>query len=227
VARLPRFGGTGQPQHVIQRGNNKSQLFATEEDFLSFKDFVRSAIRRTDCQIHAYVLMNNHVHLLMSQPQSGAIGKVMQSVGGKYGRYFNDRHGRTGTVWEGRYRATVISTDTYLFTCSRYIEENPVRAGMVIDPGGYRWSSYAANALGAADSLVTPHERYRSLGPSESSCKDAYRALFFHTIERSALAAIRDATNFGWALGDEDFQRRISTSRRAARLRPRRNRLGV
>lgn len=163
----------------------------------------------------------------MSQPQSGAISKTMQSVGGRYARYFNDRLGRTGTVWEGRYRATVVSSDGYLLTCSRYIEENPVRAGMVLDPAGYRWSSYLANALGETDDLVTPHELYLSLGSSASSRQQAYRALFFHTIERSSLAAIRDATHYGWALGDEDFQQSVSTTRRAIRLRPPRRPIGV
>lgn len=185
-----------------------------------FKDCITAAIRRTDCQIHAYVLMTNHVHLLVSQPQSGAIGRLMQSAGGSYVRYFNDRLARTGTLWEGRYRATVINSDEYLFTCCRYIEENPVRAGMVSAPAAYQWSSFVANALGAEDSLVTPHERYLALGRSARSRQRAYRALFDDTLERSALAAIRDATNHGWALGDKRFQRSISGERRPARLLP-------
>jgi putative transposase len=220
VARLPRFSAPGHPHHVIQRGNNRVQIFASTEDLLVFKDCVQSALRRTGCQIHAYVFMTNHLHLLMSQPQAGNIGKALQSVGGRYVRYFNDRFGRTGTLWEGRYRATVISSDEYLFTCSRYIEENPVRAGMVTEPAAYRWSSFAANALGAEDPLVTPHERYVALGHSARSRQRAYRALFHDPLELSAFGAIRDATNHGWALGNERFRRTISSERRADRLRP-------
>jgi putative transposase len=220
MARLPRFSAPGQPQHVIHRGNNRAQLFASTDDFIVFRNCIQSASERTGCQIHAYVLMTNHVHLLMSQPHSGAIGKMMQSVGGRYARYFNDRFGRTGTLWEGRYRATVINSDLYLFTCCRYIEENPVRAGMVPAPVAYRWSSFAANAFGADDALVTPHERYVALGPSARAQQLAYRELFRDSIERSTLGAIRDATNHGWALGDEPFQRNLGTARRAGRLRP-------
>ena len=172
------------------------------------------------CQIHAYVLMSNHVHLLMSQGESLGIAKVMQSVGGRYVRYFNDRSDRTGTLWEGRYRATVINSEEYLFTCCRYIEENPVRAGMAGHPADYRWSSHAANALGADDSLITPHERYLSLGLTSGSRRLAYAALFHDTVERSTMAAIRDATNHGWALGNERFQLAIAANRRTARLRP-------
>ena len=220
VARLPRFNLPGQPQHVIQRGNNKSRLFETPRDYLRFKECLRSAIMRTGCQIHAYVLMTNHVHLLMSQDERLGIAKVMQSVGGRYVRYFNHRLERTGTLWEGRYRATVINSEEYFFTCCRYIEENPVRAGMVGHPADYRWSSFAVNALGAEDSLVTPHERYLTLGLTPQSRRVAYAALFLDTVERSTMAAIRDATNHGWALGNEQFQRVISADRRSSRKRP-------
>ena len=220
MARLPRFSAPGQPQHVIQRGNNRANLFTSAHDFLEFKELLQLALKRTGCQIHAYVLMTNHVHLLMSQPRPGSIGRVMQSVGGRYVRFFNRRIGRTGTLWEGRYRATVINSDEYLFACCRYIEENPVRAGMVSEPGAYRWSSFGANALGEEDALVTPHERYLALGHSAQSRQLAYRDLFLETFKRSALGAIRDATNHGWVLGNVKFQQSISTERQVARLRP-------
>ncbi len=219
MARLPRFSAPGQPQHVIQRGNNRAPLFASSNDFLVFKECLQAALKRTGCEIHAYVLMTNHLHLLMSQPQSGSIGRVMQSAGGRYVRFFNRRMGRTGTLWEGRYRATVINSEEYLFTCYRYIEENPVRAGIVGAPAAYPWSSFAANAMGADDALVTPHERYLALGPCAQSRQFAYRALFRDTLERSALGAIRDATNHGWALGNDQFQQSVSTERQAGRLR--------
>jgi putative transposase len=134
-------------------------------------------------------------------------------------RYFNDSHRRTGTLWEGRYRATVIDTDAYLFTCHRYIEENPVRANMVNHPGEYRWSSYAANAAGTSDSLVTPHEVYRMLGLTASDRQFAYRGLFRKPLGDAALAEIRDATNHAWALGAAGFHERIAqTERRTHRV---------
>jgi putative transposase len=219
MARLPRFDTTTQPQHVIQRGNNKSRLFESTRDYLEFKDCLKSAIQLSPCQLHAYVLMPNHVHLLVSPGQAGAIGKLMQSVGGRYVRYFNDRNGRTGTLWEGRYRATVIDSDVYFFACSRYIEENPVRAALAPTPTEYRWSSFAANALGDEDALLTPHELYLSLGTSPESREWEYRALFRDAIDRAQIAAIRDATNHGWALGGTRFQKTVNGTRRASRIR--------
>jgi putative transposase len=227
MARLPRFAAPGQPQHVIQRGTNRSPLFVTTHDYLLFRECLLSAIRRYECRIHAYVLMTNHVHLLMASDRVGAIGRVMQSVGGRYVRYFNDRYDRSGTLWEGRYRATVIDTEQYLFTCYRYIEENPVRAALVKHPADYRWSSHSANAFGAEDVLVTAHERYVALGSTSSTRQNAYSALFRAALEPSIIANVRDATNCGWALGSAEFQNEISASdRRAARTRHRRK-LGV
>jgi putative transposase len=221
MARLPRYTTPGQPQHVIQRGNNKTPLFVREEDYRVFRHCLLSAITRFECEIHAYVFMTNHVHLLVSTRDARGISKTMQSVGRQYVRYFNDRSGRTGTLWEGRYRATVIDTDEYLFTCCRYIEENPVRAAIVPHPSRFAWSSYLANALGVDDALVTPHERYLALGRSPGSRRAAYRALFRGSLEAPALTAIRDATNHAWALGDDRYRRKVSESgRRAAPLPP-------
>lgn len=228
MARLPRYAGLGQPQHVIQRGNNRTEVFAGPDDYLVFTECLLSAIRRFACPVHAYVFMTNHVHLLMSPHVGGAISKVMQSVGRRYVRYFNDRYGRSGTLWEGRYRATVISSDEYLFTCQRYIEENPVRAGMVSQSVEYRWSSYSANAFGSEDPLVTPHELYLALDTAPRGRQLAYRALFRDGIQPDALAEIRDGTNNAWALGERLRNGDVQTSRRAARLpRGRKPRIGV
>jgi putative transposase len=195
VARLPRFSTPGRPQHVIQRGNNKSRVFVSDADFLVMKAF------------------------LMSAGESGDIGRVMQAVSGRYAQYFNNKYRRTGSLWEGRYRGTVIDTDRYLFTCLRYIEENPVRAGLANHPDEYPWSSYAANALGMNDSIVTPHERYVTLADSPRTRQAAYRALFRRPLDLPILAEIRDATHFGWALGVKE----IGPDRRPARVRaPRR-----
>jgi putative transposase len=164
MARLPRYAVPGQPQHVIQRGNNRAVLFATAPDYQFFRDCLKTACEHHGCQIHAYVFMTNHVHLLMTPQTEDGIGKVMQSVGRRYVQYFNFTYGRTGTLWEGRYKATLIDTERYLLTCYRYIELNPVRAGLVAGPGEYPWSSYGANALGRYDPLVTLHGQYLGLG---------------------------------------------------------------
>ena len=221
MARQPRFLVPGQPQHVIQRGNNRTPIFDTPSDMHFFRECLLSSATRCECAIHAYAFMANHVHLLVSSCSAHGISKMMQSVGRRYVRYFNDRNQRTGTLWEGRYRATVIDSDRYLFTCSRYIEENPVRAGIVMEPSQYRWSSYGANALGFRDDLVRPHDLYLALGPTTSSRQLAYRALFSTSADPSAFALIRSATNHAWALGDENFLRAISRlGRRAAPLSP-------
>lgn len=221
MARLPRFPVAELPVHVIQRGNNRVPIFLRDEDRRFFRACLRSAIARFDCSVHAYVLMSNHVHLLMTARAPDGVGRAMQSIGRRYVRYFNDQHGRTGTLWEGRYRATVIETNRYLFTCSRYIELNPVRAGMVVHPMQYEWSSHAANAHGRDDPLVTPHAEYLNLGMTPKERVVAYRALFRSQLERSALEAIRDATHHAWALGDPDFIRAMTATGRRARPVPR------
>jgi putative transposase len=177
MARLPRYGLPGQPQHVIQRGNNRAVLFATDTDYQFFRDCLTDAYTRHGCRVHAYVFMTNHVHLLMTPDHEDAIGKVMQSVGRRYVQYFNFTYQRTGTLWEGRYRATPIDTERYLLTCYRYIELNPIRAGIVDEPRNYRWSSHGCNAFGKADRLVTVHDQYAALGSTDSERQAAYRTL--------------------------------------------------
>jgi len=168
------------------------------------------------------VLMPNHLHLLVSPRDGRALPNVLQSIGRRYVRYFNDEYGRTGTLWEGRYRASVIDSETYLVTCMRYIELNPVRAGIVPSPRDYPYSSYPSNAEGVPDSLVAPHGVYERLGFSSADRRAAYRALFASTFDAAHLHAIRDATNKNWTLGDDAFAERVSllTGRRGARLKP-------
>ena len=202
MPRAPRYSLADQPHHVIQRGNNRTMMFKTEDDFRFYYESLRSATTRFDCQVHAYVFMTNHVHLLMTPVDAHGIGRAMRSLGQRYVGYFNRRHGRTGTLFEGRYRSTVIDSETYLFTCYRYIEENPVRAGLTIEPSIYRWSSNRANALGEEDSVLTPHEKFVALGTSAQERQSAYRALFRREIGQEALASIRFATSTGDGLGD-------------------------
>lgn len=219
MARLPRFALPGQPQHVIQRGNNRSPLFLASRDYAFFRRCLAIACARHRCQVHAYVLMTNHVHLLMTPQDAAAIGKAMQSVGRRYVGYFNAAYERTGTLWEGRYRSAPVDSERYLLTCYRYIELNPVRAGLVLDPGDYRWSSYRANALAQRDAVVTPHERFSSLGSDPASRRAAYRALFEQTIGDALLDEIREATNKRWVLGSDVFKAEMA-ARAGRRAQP-------
>jgi putative transposase len=165
--------------------------------------------------------MTNHVHLLVTPTLADGISRMMQTVGSRYVRYFNARHDRIGALWQGRFRATLIDSERYLFTCYRYIEENPVRAGIVADPMEYRWSSHAANAIGANDPLVSPHQQYLELGQDSEERHRAYRGLFDGSIADSTLTAIRQATNYEWALGSDAFRAEVGMvlRRRAAPLR--------
>ena len=209
MARLPRFVLPGHPQHVIQRGNNREPIFYQDEDYQFYIEKLIDACKKHDCVLHAYVLMTNHVHLLITPNSEEGIGKVMQMIGRYYVQYFNHTYKRTGTLWEGRYKATLIDSDQYLFTCMRYIELNPVRAGMVSRPRDYPWSSYHYNALGKSDDAVTPHRLYRKLGATEKERLAAYRALFRQHISEQTLKTLRDATNKSWVIGSERFQKRI------------------
>ena len=210
MARLPRYAAPGIPHHVIQRGVNRSVMFVAGSDYRFFSQCLRAACEQFGCLLHAYVFMTNHVHLLVTPTTASSIAKVMQSVGRRYVRRFNDTYLRTGTLWEGRYKATLVDSEQYLLACYRYIELNPVRARLVADPRAYPWSSYRANAFGAADPLVTPHERYQTLGSSASDKRRAYRALC-GALSDSTLADIRDATNRGWALGGKRFRDEMAT----------------
>lgn len=220
MARLPRYVLPGVPQHVIQRGNNRQPIFAADGDYRAYLDWLKVAADQHGLLIHAYVLMTNHVHLLATPEQEDSIGKTLQSLGRRYVQYFNYTYGRTGTLWEGRYRATVVHAEDYLLACSRYIELNPVRAAMVNSPAHYRYSSYRHNAQGRKDPLLTEHEVYRRLGRTIADRHAAYRALFRGTVEEAALNEIREATNKGWALGHGRFREEVArlAARRAAPL---------
>ena len=221
MARLPRFFADGEALHVIQRGNNRDPVFSAEPDYLFYLDCLERAAREHALAIHAYVLMTNHVHLLATPSHETSLPKTLQSVGRRYVQYFNSTYRRTGTLWEGRYRSTVIDSEHYLLTCMRYIEMNPVRAeSMAEHPADYPWSSYRANALGAPDSLLSPHALYRRLGRSVEDRQASYRQLFRAQLSKTDIEAIREATNKAWALGNDRFRDRIEAlaGRRAAPL---------
>jgi putative transposase len=205
MARPPRLELPGVPLHAIQRGNNRAPCFFGEVDRRFYlKCLGESAVAR-GCSIHAYVLMTNHVHLLVTPSEPGAVGAMLQDVGRRYVRVVNNIYGRTGSLWEGRFRSSLIDSENYLLTCHRYIELNPVRAGLADTPVSYHWSSHAHYAGGRADSLITEHPEYRRLGSTDAERRAAFQFLFASTLDDRSLDQIRTAINSDSALGSEGF----------------------
>lgn len=202
MPRRPRIKLAGVPQHIVQRGINREPCFFAEEDYHSYLHWLEKAAADGHCAIHAYVLMTNHVHLLVTPETETGIAKLMQAVGRRYVQYIN-------RLWEGRYKSNLIQAETYLLTCMRYIELNPVRADMVQDPGQYRWSSYRHNGLGQADPRITPHPLYLALDRNDTGRQIAYRALFRSELDGEALGDIRLALTQGQPLGHGRFGERI------------------
>ena len=215
MARLPRFVLPGHPQHIIIRGNNREPVFTADEDYRFFLDKLADAAKKHQCDIHAYVLMNNHIHLLATPHAGNGISKMMQMLGRYYVQYYNFTYKRSGTLWEGRYKASLIDSEAYALLCYRYIELNPVRADMVKHPSEYPWSSYRANALGIADvltpHLLTPHMMYGALGQDEPTRQACYRDLFIGQIDEMSLSLMREATNKAWVLGSAHFKQKIES----------------
>jgi len=210
MPRRPRVVLPNIPLHLIQRGNNRQVCFITDEDYRLYMDWLTEYAVGTGCRIHAYVLMTNHVHLLVSSSHVEAIGKMMKALGQRYVQYVNRTYQRSGTLWEGRYRSCLTQTEGYFLACQRYIELNPVRAGMVAHPGEYTWSSYRANAQGESSSLIVAHEVYRALGQDAARQQAAYRELFRHELEPGLVDEIRKATNGNYALGNTRFAEQVA-----------------
>jgi len=210
MARRGRYFLPDQPLHVIQRGNNRGAIFFAEDDYAGYRDWLAAAAADYGCAIHAYVLMTNHVHLLVTPRGAESLPRTMQSLGRRYVRHINATYRRTGTLWEGRYRAAPIDSEAYFLACCRYIELNPVRARMIRHPRDYRWSSYATHAQGAIDRLVSGHELFDRLGAHPSQRQKPYRELFRAAPDAEFVDALRAATNGGWALGEARFKRQIA-----------------
>ena len=228
MPRHPRFNLAGVPQHIVQRGHNRQPTFIDDADYRRYLVTLGSAARAHACDVHAYVLMPNHVHLLVTPRRSAGVSGLMQWLSGRYAQYVNIAHGRSGSLWEGRYRASLVDSEHYLLACYRYIELNPVRAGLVGDPGAYPWSSHGHNGAGVGDSLIVEHPLYGALGGSGDERRAAYRALFAGATgatgeadeaEERQLRAIRVALNQGGVLGGESFTVQME-ARLARRLRP-------
>jgi len=209
MARLPRLNMAGIPQHVVQRGNNKQACFFDEQDYTVYLDKLRHYSNKYRVDVHAYILMTNHVHLLMTPQSETGVSQLMQALGRYYVRYVNQTYHRTGTLWEGRFKSALIDSDNYFLLVSRYIELNPVRAGMVEDPVQYPWSSYRGNATGVDIALLKPHFCYQALGENDSARQIVYSSLFEEEVPALNLLEIRDAINKAWVLGDGKFKAQI------------------
>ena len=228
MPRKPRFYLPGVPAHIIQRGNNRQAVFFDDEDYQAYLSWLKSGAKSHGCAIHAYVLMTNHVHLLVTPQQTDTISRFIQYVGRHYVTYINHRYCRTGSLWEGRHKGCVIGQEGYLMACSRYIELNPVRAGMVKQPGEYRWSSYRSNAFGKNDELLTRHGLYMSLGGTPDERQHAYRELFLNALDPEQVHDIRTTVQTGTPLGNDRFREQIEKTLncqvgQARRGRPRRD----
>lgn len=201
MARHARLKLAGEPWHVIQRGVNRSNCFFTDGDRLTYLDLLGRYSAEHGCDVHAYVLMANHVHLLVTPADDHAVSRMMKAIGERYVKRFNKTHHRTGTLWEGRFRSSIVDSRGYLLTCQRYIELNPVRAGVVSHPSQYAWSSYRSNAEGVQTTVVRPHPLYLSMSRDAKQRQHAYREMFATGLSSDELYAIREAVIGGFALG--------------------------
>jgi len=210
MPRRPRLHLPSIPQHVVQRGNNRLPCFLAEDDYRHYLDCLADGALRFGCCVHAYVLMTNHVHLLATGGTKDSIPDMMQSLGVRYVRYVNQRHGRTGTLWEGRYHSSLVDSDTHLLRCMQYIETNPVRASMVSSPARWRWSSFRCNALGVPDERISPHPVFQQLGRDPDARASAYRRMFAQALSADDLESIRDAARGGLPVGSDAFRRSVA-----------------
>jgi putative transposase len=224
MPRRPRLFLDGVPLHVVQRGHNREPCFFTQDDYSAYLYWLNEALVESKCALHAYVLMTNHVHLLLTPQRAKALPDVFVSLGRRYVQYINRSYRRTGTLWDSRYKSSLVQAETYLLVCQRYIELNPVRAAMVDDPAHYRWTSYRASGLGQEDLMLTCHPIYLALGGDGEKRRASYRALFRAHLDQTMISDIRLALNQDQPLGDSRFREKIAQMagiRREARKRGR------
>ena len=201
----------GIGMHIVQRGHNRRDCFLAETDYLVYLANLRDLARETACAVHAFCLMTNHVHLFLTPSDAQGCARLMRNLGQRYAQYFNRRYGRSGSLWGGRFRSSLVDSPRYAIALHRYVERNPVRAHMVSSPSAYRWSSYAGNSGNALNQLLTPHPEYLALGMEEKSRHAAYRHLLSQDDDPGFLRAIRDATNGGFALLGEELKSKVPT----------------
>lgn len=205
MARLPRLIAPGLPIHLMQRGHNRDQTFLDERDFAVYRECLLEAATRYACAIHAYALMSNHIHLLMTPRDPECAARLMRSMGSRFVQYWQRRHRRSGALWGGRFKSAIVGEHTYFLSCARYIDLNPVKAKMVRHPADYSWSSYRALALGEQDELVSPHPTLTALGPDATTRQTTYRDFCAEHLDEARLEEIRVATRGGTALGSPSF----------------------
>jgi len=209
MPRKPRFFLPDVPVHIVQRGHSREPVFFEDGDYQAYLGWMKEAAERYDCAIHAYVLMTNHIHILSTPNDKEGISRMMQYVGRRYVPYINLSYGTSGSIWEGRYKASLISDEQYLLICMRYIELNPVRANMMNSPGYYHWSSYRHNAQGKNERIVTEHPIYTDLGKTKTTRCENYKDLFKAHIDFDELKSIRAAWQTGTPLGNDHFREKI------------------
>ena len=209
MARRLRHILPGVAVHIVQRGVNRVCCFRTETDYLVYRSLLRQLSQKYDCAVHAYCLMTNHVHLLLTPASAESCIGLMRDLGRRYVPYFNRRYERTGTLWEGRFRSCIVESASYVLACHRYIELNPVRAEMVDQPSAYPWSSHAGNSGAQPDPFLSPHAEFLALSADAEKRHRAYRGLFDQLIDEATLEAIRDATNAGYPLASEAFKNSV------------------
>ena len=222
MARLARISVPGYPYHIIQRGNNRQNIFVSTADREVMRDLLAENAALFEVAIHAYVLMDNHFHLLATPRTAQSLPKMMQAVGRRYVRYFNDTQGRSGTLWEGRYKSALVQADPYLLACMVYMDLNPVRSGLVSQPLDYRWSTYSHYVGAHSDRLITPHALMWQLGNTPFARELAYRELVSAGLSDERQTALRQSTASGWVLGDPQFvaQLQSRTDRRLSKAAP-------
>ncbi len=211
MPRKPRFLVAGVANHVIQRGNNKEAVFFEEEDYRKYLTILNEAATKQGVKIHAYVLMTNHIHLLATADTTNGISQMMQQVGRFYVPYMNSKYKRTGTLWEGRFKSSLVADEVYVLACMRYIEMNPIRADMVKVPQDYQWSSYHSNVRGAFDPVISEHRSYKGLARSRKKQQENYRDLFLEHLDEKVLTDIRNCAQTGTPLGNNKFKSQIES----------------
>jgi putative transposase len=192
--------------HVIQRGNNRAACFVSNDDRRFYLFHLARMLPKTGCLLHAFCLMTNHVHLLLTAAELKGCGLLMKSIGELYARYFNKSYKRSGYLWEGRFKSCLVQSEDYVLTCYRYIDLNPVRGGLARRGDEYPWSSYRFNAMGDASGFLSPHDEYVRLGSAPAERQAMYRELIAEVQGRETLQEIRNATNGGYALGSAAFR---------------------
>lgn len=212
MPRRPRVILPNIPVHVIQRGNNREACFYHDDDYLFYLEWLESYAKQYECDIHAYVLMTNHVHLLLTGHKQDSVSKLMKSLGQRYVQYINRTYHRSGTLWEGRFKSCLVQEENYLLGCYRYIELNPVRANIVEHPADYRWSSYRVNGQAEQSTLISSHRLYNELGQNSQQRQTAYRELFRYELEPRLIDEIREATSGNYVLGNERFAEHIAVA---------------